>query len=98
MTADRIIAKLGLQPHPEGGWYRQTWAGPGPQPYGGQPPAYPAPQAAQQTPAGPTGGRTERVARGILFSLGGIVVGIVLTLVLWKLNFIASISGQTVLV
>ena len=26
--ADRIIAHLGLQPHPEGGWYRQTWAGP----------------------------------------------------------------------
>ena len=23
--ADQIIAKLGLQPHPEGGWYRQTW-------------------------------------------------------------------------
>lgn len=28
MTADAIIAKLGLQPHPEGGWYRQTWVGP----------------------------------------------------------------------
>lgn len=26
--ADRIIAHLGLQPHPEGGWYRQTWVGP----------------------------------------------------------------------
>lgn len=26
--AERIIAKLGLQPHPEGGWYRQTWVGP----------------------------------------------------------------------
>jgi hypothetical protein len=26
--AERIIAKLGLQPHPEGGWYRQTWQGP----------------------------------------------------------------------
>ncbi|ADO43201.1 cupin domain-containing protein [Ketogulonicigenium vulgare] len=25
MTADAIIAKLGLQPHPEGGWFRQTW-------------------------------------------------------------------------
>jgi hypothetical protein len=25
MDADDIIAKLGLQPHPEGGWYRQTW-------------------------------------------------------------------------
>jgi len=25
--AERIIARLGLQPHPEGGWYRQTWVG-----------------------------------------------------------------------
>jgi uncharacterized protein len=23
--ADRIIAHLALAPHPEGGWYRQTW-------------------------------------------------------------------------
>ena len=28
MQASAIIAKLGLQPHPEGGWYRQTWVGP----------------------------------------------------------------------
>lgn len=27
-TAERIIAELGLQPHPEGGWYRETWRGP----------------------------------------------------------------------
>ena len=26
MTAERIITELGLAPHPEGGWYRQTWA------------------------------------------------------------------------
>ena len=26
--ADRIIAALALAPHPEGGWYRQTWVGP----------------------------------------------------------------------
>ncbi len=26
--ADAIIKKLGLHPHPEGGWYRETWAGP----------------------------------------------------------------------
>ncbi|NRA99466.1 MAG: cupin domain-containing protein [Rhodobacteraceae bacterium] len=25
MTADDIIAQLDLSPHPEGGWYRQTW-------------------------------------------------------------------------
>lgn len=25
VTADEIIRKLDLQPHPEGGWYRQTW-------------------------------------------------------------------------
>ncbi len=31
MTADEIIATLNLAPHPEGGWYRQTWeAGDGP--------------------------------------------------------------------
>jgi uncharacterized protein len=28
VTAEAIIAKLGLQPHPEGGWYRETWRGP----------------------------------------------------------------------
>ena len=28
MSADEIIARLGLAPHPEGGWYRQTWSGP----------------------------------------------------------------------
>lgn len=27
MTADEIIAQLDLAPHPEGGWYRQTWVG-----------------------------------------------------------------------
>ena len=26
--AEAIIAALNLQPHPEGGWYRETWAGP----------------------------------------------------------------------
>jgi predicted cupin superfamily sugar epimerase len=24
-TAAAIITRLGLQPHPEGGWYRETW-------------------------------------------------------------------------
>ncbi|MEM1346827.1 MAG: cupin domain-containing protein [Pseudomonadota bacterium] len=24
-TAKAIIERLGLQPHPEGGWYRETW-------------------------------------------------------------------------
>lgn len=28
MSAEDIIRKLELQPHPEGGWYRQTWVGP----------------------------------------------------------------------
>ena len=27
MTADDIIIRLALAPHPEGGWYRQTWIG-----------------------------------------------------------------------
>lgn len=26
--AEALIAALDLAPHPEGGWYRQTWAGP----------------------------------------------------------------------
>jgi predicted cupin superfamily sugar epimerase len=25
MTADQVIETLSLRPHPEGGWYRQTW-------------------------------------------------------------------------
>ena len=29
MTADQIIAQLSLAPHPEGGWYRQTWVADG---------------------------------------------------------------------
>jgi predicted cupin superfamily sugar epimerase len=28
LSADATIARLGLQPHPEGGWYRETWRGP----------------------------------------------------------------------
>ncbi|MGV8953123.1 MAG: cupin domain-containing protein [Cypionkella sp.] len=28
MDAAQIIEKLELEPHPEGGWYRQTWVGP----------------------------------------------------------------------
>ncbi|MEM7719599.1 MAG: cupin domain-containing protein [Pseudomonadota bacterium] len=35
MTGDEIIATLALEPHPEGGWYRQTWiAEDGPRPSG----------------------------------------------------------------
>ena len=30
MTADEIIATLGLSRHPEGGWFAQTWIGDGP--------------------------------------------------------------------
>lgn len=29
-TAATLIAHLQLEPHPEGGWYRQTWAAPAP--------------------------------------------------------------------
>lgn len=28
MEADDIIARLGLAPHPEGGWFRETWRAP----------------------------------------------------------------------
>jgi hypothetical protein len=37
VTADEVIARMGLTPHPEGGHYRQTWAaeaGPGNRPAG----------------------------------------------------------------
>ncbi|MEO0918122.1 MAG: cupin domain-containing protein [Pseudomonadota bacterium] len=35
MTGEDIITHLGLERHPEGGWYRQTWiAGDGPRPSG----------------------------------------------------------------
>lgn len=27
-TADALITQLDLAPHPEGGWYRETWRGP----------------------------------------------------------------------
>lgn len=30
MTADQIIAHLGLAPHPEGGFFRETWRAEGP--------------------------------------------------------------------
>jgi len=36
-TAKEIIARLSLQPHPEGGWYRETWragSAPGERPAG----------------------------------------------------------------
>ena len=26
--AEGVIERLGLRPHPEGGWYRETWRGP----------------------------------------------------------------------
>jgi predicted cupin superfamily sugar epimerase len=29
-TAQEIIARLDLRPHPEGGWYRETWRAPSP--------------------------------------------------------------------
>ncbi|WP_211273990.1 cupin domain-containing protein [Neoasaia chiangmaiensis] len=28
MRAEDLIERLGLQPHPEGGWYRETWRAP----------------------------------------------------------------------
>ena len=35
MTADELITELGLAPHPEGGWFRETWvARDGPRPSG----------------------------------------------------------------
>ena len=28
LDADDLIARLGLEPHPEGGWFRETWRSP----------------------------------------------------------------------
>lgn len=30
MTAAELIRTLSLQPHPEGGWYAETWRDPAP--------------------------------------------------------------------
>ena len=27
-SAEEVVLRLGLQPHPEGGWYRETWRAP----------------------------------------------------------------------
>lgn len=61
-----------------------------PQPYAQQPPAG---QPADWAPGAVAPTREERVGRGVLFSLGGIVVGMVLTVVLWKIGFFASITS-----
>ena len=47
MGVDEIIEHLGLEPHPEGGWYRRTWAHPGITPTGA-----PAPDGLTDEPAG----------------------------------------------
>lgn len=51
-----------------------------------------APDAAPAT-ENPAVETVENVGRGLLFSLGGIVVGVVLTLVVWQFGFIASITS-----
>lgn len=63
------------------------------QTYLGQPYATQAPYAPPPNPVAPTAPGTERVGRGVLFSLGGIAVGVLLTVVLWKLNFFASFTS-----
>ncbi|MCB0910526.1 MAG: hypothetical protein KDB60_02795 [Propionibacteriaceae bacterium] len=54
-------------------------------------PSDPASDRAEGSPAGPDA--PERVARGLSFSLGGIVVGVALTALFWKLDLIASITN-----
>jgi hypothetical protein len=69
------------------------WGSPGlPSPAGQQPPDAPVPPV-EWTPAPVAAMPEERVGRGLVFSLGGIVVGVVLTVLLWKLNFVASITS-----
>lgn len=35
----------------------------------------------------------ELVGRGLLLSLGGVIVGVVLTAIIWKMGFVASVAG-----
>jgi hypothetical protein len=35
----------------------------------------------------------EHVGRGLLLSIGGVVAGVVLTVVIWKMGFVASLAG-----
>lgn len=74
----------------------QPPAAPVPPDVGGYPPppqaapplTAPPSVATEELPSGP-----ERVGRGVLFSLAGVVVGIVATVVLWQLNFIAAFTS-----
>lgn len=76
--------------------YRPATAYPQPAAYPPQPGTYPAPDQPPLDPGTKWGGKddtTERVGRGLLFSVGGIIVGVVLTVVLWQMNFIASLTS-----
>lgn len=68
---------------------------PGQQPYPPQPyvPQPPAEQPIGWAPGAAVQPHEEKVGRGLLFSLGGIVVGVVLTVLLWKVGFFASITS-----
>ncbi len=68
---------------------------PGQQPYPPQPyvPQPPAEQPVGWAPGAAAQPHEEKVGRGLLFSLGGIVVGVVLTVLLWKVGFFASITS-----
>lgn len=61
--------------------------GPPSQPYPPQA-AWPDQAQALEPPAPP-----ENVGRGLLFSLGGVIAGIVLTVLVWQLGFLASITS-----
>jgi len=66
----------------------------GPQYFTSPDPSIPAPGMPIPQPAEPVAAPVvERVGRGVLFSLGAIVVGVVLTMILYKANFIASITS-----
>lgn len=54
-------------------------------------PNYPQQYGQPQPVAQPAG--EEQVGKGLLFSLGGVVAGVVLTVVIWQAGFIASICG-----
>lgn len=60
--------------------------------YAPPPPAIP-PAMAPSVNAATTASDPERVGRGLLYSLGGVVLGVVATAALWQSGFVASITS-----
>ena len=87
-------AVYGAQPSPD-----QPAQGSAPAAYGPQPPAQPVEQDKFWTPEGLVSAPAlppERVGRGALLALLAIPAGVLLSAIIWKLGFVASLSGVVV--